>query len=143
MARRFPPGEALVYTSAGGAGADAFDAAQPYPVVRDRARTLLPTPRTAATARALARRYGCDRVWFGAAAPLGLLAGPLGLPSVATTHGHETWWAALPGTRRLLRRIGRQSDTVTYLTAHSRSRVAGALGPDAASRMARLAPGVD
>ncbi|MFI7243535.1 glycosyltransferase family 4 protein [Streptomyces qinglanensis] len=140
IARRFPPAEVVVYTAAQ-PGSDAFDAAQPFPVVRDRARTLLPTPRVAATARALAFRYGCDRVWFGAAAPLGLLAGRLGLPSVATTHGHEMWWAALPGTRGLLRRIGDSVDTVTHLTAHSRARTAPAFGPRA--RTARLVPGVD
>jgi hypothetical protein len=38
-------------------------------VVRDRVRTLLPTPRVARNARAVAKAYGCDRVWFGAAAP--------------------------------------------------------------------------
>ncbi|MFG3258337.1 glycosyltransferase family 4 protein [Streptomyces sp. NPDC048172] len=147
MARRFPPDEVLVYTSDGGpcgrASVEEFDAAQPYPVVRDRARWLLPTPRTAATARALVARYGCDRVWFGAAAPLGLLAGPIGLPSVATTHGHEMWWAAVPGTRQLLRRVGDECDTVTCLTAHTRRRVARALRPGPGARLERLAPGVD
>ncbi|UNZ16819.1 glycosyltransferase family 4 protein [Streptomyces sp. 891-h] len=140
VARRFPPHEVVVYTAAQ-PGSDAFDAAQPFPVVRERVRTLLPTPRVARTARALAFRYGCDRVWFGAAAPLGLLAGRLGLPSVATTHGHEMWWAALPGTRQLLRRIGETAGVVTHLTAYSRARTAGAFGPRA--RAARLVPGVD
>lgn len=140
MARRFPPGEVVVHTS-WEPGADAFDAAQPYPVVRERARRLLPTPRVAATARALAARYGCDRVWFAAAAPLGLLAGRLGLPSVATTHGHELWWAALPGTRHALRRIGRTTGAVTCLTGHARARLAPAFGP--AARLERLVPGVD
>ncbi|MGY1438744.1 glycosyltransferase family 4 protein [Streptomyces reniochalinae] len=140
IARRFPPGEVVVYTAAQHGG-DAFDAAQPYPVVRDRARTLLPTPRVARTARALAFRYGCDRVWFGAAAPLGLLAGRLALPSVATTHGHEAGWAALPGARHALARIAGNADVVTHLTADARRRMAGALGPRA--RTARLVPGVD
>ncbi|MBQ0864032.1 glycosyltransferase family 4 protein [Streptomyces sp. RK75] len=140
IARRFPPGEVVVYTAAQ-PGSDTFDAHQPFPVVRDRARTLLPSPRVAETARALAFRYGCDRVWFGAAAPLGLLAGRLGLPCVATTHGHEMWWAALPGTRGVLRRIGRGVGTVTHLTAHSQARTAGAFGLRA--HTARLVPGVD
>ncbi|GAA2082069.1 glycosyltransferase family 4 protein [Streptomyces albiaxialis] len=145
MARRFPPDEVVVLTSSGGpcgrAAIEAFDAAQPFPVVRRRVRWLLPTPRTEATARALAVRYGCDRVWFGAAAPLGLLAGRLGLPSVATTHGHEMWWAAAPGTRLLLRRVGDECRVVTHLTAHTRARVARALRPG--TRLERLAPGVD
>ena len=52
----------------------------------------------------IARAHGCDTVWFGAAAPLGLLAGGLrrraGIGrAVALTHGHEVGWAALPGAR--------------------------------------------
>lgn len=142
MARRFPPGDVVVYTSAEpGPGTEAFDAVQPFPVVRDRARLLLPTPRTTATARALAFRYGCDRVWFGAAAPLGLMAARLGLPSVATTHGHEMGWAMLPGARQALARIARTTGTVTYLTGHSHARMSAVFGPH--TRTARLVPGVD
>ncbi|MDJ1136918.1 glycosyltransferase family 4 protein [Streptomyces iconiensis] len=142
VAHRFPPGEVVVHTSAEpGSATEEFDAAQPFPVVRDRARLLLPTPRTLALARALAFRYGCDRVWFGAAMPLALLAEPLGLPSVATTHGHEMGWAALPGARLLLRRVADTTGTVTCLTAHARARMSAALGPHA--RTARLVPGVD
>ncbi|MFC5749412.1 glycosyltransferase family 4 protein [Actinomadura rugatobispora] len=140
VARRFPPDEVIVYTSSE-PGAAAFDRALPFPVVRDPARTLLPTARVARTARALARSHGCDSAWFGAAAPLGLLAGRLGLPSVATTHGHEIWWANVPGTRRILRRIGDRAGIVTHLTEHTRARIAPALGPRA--RTARLVPGVD
>ncbi|GAA2603011.1 glycosyltransferase family 4 protein [Actinomadura fulvescens] len=141
LARRFPAGEVVVYTSAE-RGAEAFDRGLPFPVFRDRSRTLLPTRGVARTARGLAAAYGCDSVWFGAAAPLGLLAGKLdGLPSVATTHGHEVWWASVPGARRVLRRIGDRVGTVTYLTEYTRARIAPALGPRA--RTARLVPGVD
>ena len=65
---------------------------------------LLPTPAVARRAAELARAHGCDTVWFGAAAPLGLLADGLrrraGIRrAVALTHGHEVGWAALPGAR--------------------------------------------
>ncbi|HEX2315428.1 MAG TPA: glycosyltransferase family 4 protein [Thermomonospora sp.] len=140
LARRFPPDEVVVYTSSE-PGADRFDATLPFPVVREPTGMLLPTRPVARTARRLVESYGCDSVWFGAAAPLGLLAGHLGLPSVATTHGHEVWWASTPGARRVLRRIGEQVDTVTYLTGYTRRRIAGALGP--AARTTRLVPGVD
>ncbi|MGI5226381.1 glycosyltransferase family 4 protein [Actinoallomurus sp. CA-142502] len=140
LARRFPPGEVVVYTSRE-PGGERFDAGLPFPVVRDRARTLLPTPAVAATAAAVADEHGCDRVWFGAAAPLGLLAGRLGLPSVATTHGHEVWWASLPGSRQVLRRIGGQVGTVTYLTGYTRRRIVRAFGRR--TRTTRLVPGVD
>ncbi len=62
--------------------------------------------------------------------------------AVATTHGHEVWWARTPGARALLRRIGERTDAVTYLGAATRTPIAAALGP-AARRMVRLAPGVD
>ncbi|GAA4499483.1 glycosyltransferase family 4 protein [Actinoallomurus oryzae] len=140
LARRFPPGEVVVYTSRE-PGGERFDARLRFPVVRDRSRTLLPTQKVAATAVAVADEHGCDRVWFGAAAPLGLLAGRLGLPSVATTHGHEVWWASLPGSRQVLRRIGGQVGTVTYLTGYTRRRIVRAFGPR--TRTARLVPGVD
>jgi phosphatidylinositol alpha-1,6-mannosyltransferase len=140
LARRFPPDEVIVYTSTE-PGAAEFDAGLPFTVIRDPSRTLLPTARVARTARRLAASHGCDRVWFGAAAPLGLLAGRLGLPSVATTHGHEVWWAGVPGPRQVLRRIGARAGIVTYLTEYTRARIAPALGPRA--RTARLVPGVD
>lgn len=147
MAGRFPAGSVVVYTSAE-PGAAPHDAALPYPVVRDPARMLLPTPRATARAVELARRHGCDSVWFGAAAPLGLMGERLRREAgirraVATTHGHEVWWAHTPGARALLRRIGDRTDAVTYLGAATRAPIAAALGPAAARRMVRLAPGVD
>ncbi|WP_030622304.1 glycosyltransferase family 4 protein [Streptomyces sclerotialus] len=147
MAARFPPGEVLVYAS-DAPGSAAFDARQAFPVARDRSRTLLPTPRVARRAVALARKFDCDSVWFGAAAPLGLLAGRLRRETdvrriVATTHGHEVWWARAPGARTALRRIADTVDTVTYLGPATRGPIAAALGPRVADRMARLAPGVD
>ncbi|MFJ8747813.1 glycosyltransferase family 4 protein [Streptomyces sp. NPDC102441] len=147
MTSRFPAGSVVVYTSAE-PGAAAHDAALPYPVVRDPARTLLPTSRVAARAVALARHHRCDSVWFGAAAPLGLMAdrlrGEAGVRRiVATTHGHEVWWARTPGTRALLRRIGDRTDTVTYLGEATHAPIAAALGQAAARRMVRLVPGVD
>lgn len=147
MAGRFPAGSVVVYTSAE-PGAAAHDAALPYPVVRDPARMLLPTPRATARVVELALRHGCDSVWFGAAAPLGLMGARLRREAgirraVATTHGHEVWWARTPGARALLRRIGDRTDAVTYLGAATRAPIAAALGPAAAGRMVRLAPGVD
>ncbi|MFJ6381689.1 glycosyltransferase family 4 protein [Kitasatospora sp. NPDC092039] len=146
MADRVPGHDVVVYTSAE-PGAERHDATLPYPVIRDRARTLLPTPRATRRAAAIARAHGCDRVWFGAAAPLAAMAPGLrrlapGIRrTVATTHGHEIWWARTPGARALLRRIGRGTDVVTYLGDYTRTRIAPALGPDA--RLARLVPGVD
>ncbi|MCP9988357.1 glycosyltransferase family 4 protein [Streptomyces sudanensis] len=153
MALRLDPDRVVVYASTwkrGREGAEAtarFDAEQPFRVVRDRTTMLLPTPRVTARAAGLLREHGCTSVWFGAAAPLGLMAPALRRAGarrlVATTHGHEAGWAQLPVARRLLRRIGEGTDTLTYLGEYTRSRIAAALTPEAAGRMVRLPPGVD
>lgn len=153
MALRLDPSRVVVYASSwkrGREGAEAtarFDAEQPFTVVRDRATLLLPTPRVARRAAGLLREHDCRAVWFGAAAPLGLMAPALRRAGagrvVATTHGHEAGWAQLPGARQLLRRVGAYADTLTYLGEYTRSRIAPAVGPDAARRMVQLPPGVD
>ncbi|SCG46635.1 glycosyltransferase family 4 protein [Micromonospora humi] len=145
LAVRQPPGSVVVYASSW-RGAEKFDADQPYEVVRERTKVLLPTPLVARRAARLARAYDCDTVWFGAAAPLGLLAPGLrrraGIRrAVALTHGHEVGWAALPGARSALRRIGRGLDVTTYLGEYTRVRLARAL--DGLTELRRLAPGVD
>jgi phosphatidylinositol alpha-1,6-mannosyltransferase len=145
LAVRQPAGSVVVYASTW-RGAAAFDAEQPFEVVRDGTGVLLPTRRVARRAAEIARSHGCDTVWFGAAAPLGLLATGLrrrtGIDrAIAQTHGHEVGWAALPGARGLLRRIGTGSDVVTYLTDYQRVRLRRAL--DGVTRLDRLAPGVD
>ncbi|MCQ4046252.1 glycosyltransferase family 4 protein [Streptantibioticus rubrisoli] len=149
MALRLDPGQVVVYASTWKDGEEvaAFDAEQPFPVVRDRTSVLLPTPRVTRRAVRLLREHGCSSVWFGAAAPLGLMAPALRAAGarriVATTHGHEAGWAQLPGARRLLRRIGEGTDVVTYLGEYTRSRISGALSARAAARMVQLPPGVD
>jgi phosphatidylinositol alpha-1,6-mannosyltransferase len=145
LAVRQPPGSVIVYASTW-RGAEKFDAEQPFEVVRENTSVLLPTPAVARRAARLARDNGCDTVWFGAAAPLGLLADGLRRRAgvrraVALTHGHEVGWAALPGARSLLRRIGRGNDVVTYLGEYTRVRLARAL--DGRTELRRLAPGVD
>ncbi|MEU2668472.1 glycosyltransferase family 4 protein [Streptomyces sp. NPDC007164] len=153
MALRLDPAQIVVYTSTwkrtpeGRAATAAFDAEQPFTVVRDPVTMLLPTPRVTRRAVRLLREHGCTSVWFGAAAPLGLMAPALRRAGarrlVATTHGHEAGWAQLPAARQLLRRIGEGTDTITYLGEYTRSRIAPALTPRAAARMAQLPPGVD
>jgi phosphatidylinositol alpha-1,6-mannosyltransferase len=146
MAQRMPPEQVVVHT-ARQRGDRAFDATLGFPVIRDRSPLMVPTPGITRRAAELARSEGCDRVWFGAAAPLGLMAGRLRAAGVerlvATTHGHEVWWAGVPVTRQLLRRIGRQVDVVTYLGEYCRRRIASALDPVARARMTQLTPGVD
>jgi phosphatidyl-myo-inositol dimannoside synthase len=139
------PADSIVVYAPSWRGAAVFDAAQPFPVVRHPGSLMLPAPDVLRRAQQIARAHGCDRAWFGAAAPLALLAPRLRAAGierfVASTHGHEAGWAVLPGARRLLRRIGRTVDVVTYLGEYTRARLARALGPGA--RLAQLPPGVD
>lgn len=141
-----PADEVVVYT-ASMPGDAALDARLPFPVYRDPASMLLPTPAVARRTASVLRRHGCDRVLFGASAPLGLLAPALRRAGarrvVALTHGHEVWWARLPVTRRLLRRIGDGVEVMTYVSEWCREQIAPALSAEAAARMRRLSPGVD
>jgi phosphatidyl-myo-inositol dimannoside synthase len=139
-------GSVVVYAPAW-PGAAEFDAKQPFTVVRHPTSLMLPIPGVARRARQILIEHGCDTVLFGAAAPLGLLGAGLRRAGatrvVALTHGHEAGWAALPGARFLLRKIGEYVDVVTYLGEYFRIRIARGLSPSAAAKMIRLAPGVD
>jgi len=149
MAVRQPAGSVVVYASTWRDGSEVarFDAAQPFPVIRDRTKMMVPTPRVTRRAAEILKAERCDSVWFGAAAPLGLMAPTLRRAGagrlLGMTHGHEAAWAQLPGSRQLLRRIGEGTDTLTYLGEYTRSRIAAAVGPEAAKRMVQLPPGVD
>ncbi|MFD0397830.1 glycosyltransferase family 4 protein [Kitasatospora sp. NPDC059811] len=149
MAVRQPAGSIVVYASTWRDGTEVarFDAEQPFPVIRDRTKVMVPTPRVTRRAAEILRAEKCDSVWFGAAAPLGLMAPALRRAGAARllgmTHGHEAAWAQLPAARQLLRRIGAGTDVLTYLGEYTRSRIAGAVGPQAAARMVQLPPGVD
>lgn len=146
LSSRLPRGGVVVYTARMPGSAD-LDDALPFPVIRDRRSTLLPTRRATRAVLSTAREHGCDRVLFGAAAPLGLMASGCrraGLaPLVGLTHGHEVWWARTPVARRLLRRIGAETDVLTYVSAYCRDRISTALNGRAAEAMVRLSPGVD
>ncbi len=137
--------DVVVYAS-GPPGAALTDGERGFPVVRG-GPLLLPTPATAARAAALVRQHRITRVVFGAAAPLGLLAPALRAAGaerlVGLTHGHETWWAGIPGARSLLRRIGEGCDHLTVISEFTERRIASALSPAARARLLRLPPLVD
>ncbi len=142
--RRLPPDQVAVYSS-DYPGAVDFDAQLAFPVRRHPTGLLVPSP--AARHRVLQARqdYQASSVWFGAAAPLGLLAAPLRAAGaerlVATTHGHEAGWAMLPGARQALRRIADGVDVITYLGDYFRHRLAAVIGDRA--ELVQLTPGVD
>ena len=106
---------------------------------------MLPTPFVSRRAAQLVASHGCENVWFGAAAPLALLAprcaGRGRTTSSPCTHGHEVGWSMLPGGAPALRRIGDHTDAITYVSRYTRDRFASAFGPDAG--LEHLPPGVD
>jgi phosphatidylinositol alpha-1,6-mannosyltransferase len=146
LALRLDPDRLTVYAPKWDGDA-AFDAAQPFEVVRHPTSLMIGGPSVRRRAAELARSRKAEAVIFGASAPLGLITPVLRKAGVrraiAITHGHEAGWAALPVARQLLRQIGERTDAMTYLGEYFRVRVAGALTPQAAARMARLHPGVD
>ena len=146
IVRRFEPDSVTVLTS-DWEGAAEFDAAQDFKVIRANTKTLLPSKSTLAMAREIVVSENITRVLFGAAAPLGLLASPLrklGVKNiVGMTQGHETGWAMTPGTKQALRKIGNDTDYLTFISEYTHKKIAKALSPEAASRMRRIVPGVN
>jgi phosphatidylinositol alpha-1,6-mannosyltransferase len=104
--RRLPPDEVTVLTTPY-PGAAEFDRAQPFRVVRDRNKVLLPTPGLAGRIDALAREIGAGVIFLDPALPLGALGPRLrSAPYVAVLHGAEvTVPGRLPGSRAALRRV--------------------------------------
>lgn len=117
-----------------------------YPVIR-KGRLLLPTPDVGSEAIRLIKAYDISRVIFGAMAPLALLAPRLRAAGVrdllAISHGHETWWATLPATSALLRRMGDAVDHVSTISDYTSSGIAPALSPAARAQMLRITPPID
>ncbi len=146
LVERQPAGSMVVFAPKWH-GAAKYDADLEFPVERYPHSVMLPTMGVAKRCREIAKAYDCSRVLFGATAPLGLLAGGLrrsGIERiVGITHGHEAAWASTPGSREVIRRIGANTDTITYLGEYTRNLLAAALTPAAAARMRRLVPGVD
>ena len=146
LVSRLPSGDVVVFTSRW-RGCEEWDAAQPFTVVRHPTSVLLPTPGVRRRGVELLHEHGCSVAWFGAAAPLGLMAPALRRAGaqriVATTHGHEAGWAEAPGARQVLRHIAGSVDVLTYLGDYTRTRLARAVGDVNAARLHRLAPGVD
>ncbi|MCZ0728013.1 glycosyltransferase family 4 protein [Mycolicibacterium iranicum] len=129
-------------------GAEDYDsvaAATGYRVFRHPGTLMVPEPTVALRMRRLIAENDIETVWFGAAAPLALLA-PLARAAgaqrvIASTHGHEVGWSMLPLARTALRRIGNDTDVVTYISDYTRGRFASAFGAQAA--LEHVPPGVD
>lgn len=145
MVSKFPADKVVVYTTKQ-TGAVEHDQQLPYPVIRDRAKYLLPTSFVANRIIKIAKKYGCDRVWFGDGTPLALISPHLrkfGVSKiVSTTHGHEMVWIKFPFLKYFLRSIAKNVDVITYLGEYCRSRISPTLRPEDCKKMRKLNPGV-
>lgn len=125
--------------------ATAFDASLDYEVIRWPRTVMLPTPTTAYAMGEIIRARGIDNVWFGAAAPLALMAPQARAAGatriIASTHGHEVGWSMTPGARQMLRRIGDEADAVTYISDYTLRRFRTAFGSH--PQFVHLPSGVD
>lgn len=150
LIERLPKNSVIVYTSSQD-GSFEFDQAWQknfgVEVIRDRSKVLLPSFRVGRSVRRTAQENGIERVFFGAAAPLGLLAPGLRRAGVkqivAVTHGHEVWWAKVFPFNLALRRIGKHVDYLTYLGEFTKREISRALNVKARAKMIRVAPGID
>lgn len=146
--RRLPCQDLVVLASTpprGPRAAAEQDAALPFAVHRMATQVLLPTPQVRRRMSELIADEGIETVWFGAAAPLGLLgraAHRAGATRViASTHGHEVGWSMLPGSRQALRRIFREADVVSYISDYTLGRLRPFMRPD--QQVLRLPSGID
>ncbi len=150
LIERAPFGSTIVYTSAQ-PGAEEYDRIWlekfGVEVIRDRSKVLLPSPRVLAILKKLVRDRQIPTVFFGAAAPLGLLSQGLRRAGVkrivALTHGHEVWWSKVWPFSWAMRRIGRGVDVLTFLGEFTRNAISRSLKTDDAKAMVRIAPGID
>jgi len=150
LIERLPFGSVIVYTSAQDESHD-YDqrwlTEYGVEVVRDKAKILLPTPGVAYCVNALVRDRKITTVFFGAAAPLGLLSRGLrraGVTNiVALTHGHEVWWSKVWPFTLAMKSISRQVNHLTYLGEFTRRAIAQSVTEQAAAAMVKIAPGID
>ena len=150
LIERSPKGSIIVYTSAQG---DTTSYDQGWlrdfgvEVIRDPSKILLPTPRVIRSVKKVIARDSIKQVFFGAAAPLAIMARSLRKKGVvnivALTHGHEVWWAKLWPFSSAISFIGNNVDHLTYLGEFTKSEIAKALSIKAKSRLVKIAPGID
>jgi phosphatidylinositol alpha-1,6-mannosyltransferase len=150
LIERAPKGSIVVYTSSQG-DTKSYDQGWlrdfGVVVIRDRSKILLPTLRVARSVKKIVESGAIKQVFFGAAAPLGVMASGLRksgvVKIVALTHGHEVWWAKLWPFSTAISFIGNNVDHLTYLGDFTKSEIAKALSPRANSKLIKIAPGID
>jgi len=140
--RRLPSADATVFTTHHDGDA-AWDAQQPFRVVRARERQFFPTPSLATRIDALARELDASVILLDPWLPLGQLGPRLtAAPYVVVVHGAEvTVPARLPGSRQLGGRVLRGAAGVVAAGCYPARQAEHAAG--GALRGVVIPPGVD
>ena len=104
LVRELPPDRISVLAPSWD-GSEAFDAGQPYRIVRAHRRFLWPTPATRRLTDGLVGGSGAEAVLFGDAMPLAAMGPGLagrGIPYLVAAHGFDYWLSLLPGAHASL-----------------------------------------
>lgn len=99
-------------------GADAFDAAAPYTVLRQPVEFVWPTPELASRLDEAVADLGAEVVLFGDAFPLAALGPRLarrGTPYLVAAHGFDYWLSVLPGAHALMRHMTSAASRVAVM----------------------------
>lgn len=139
--RRLPPDDTTVLTTPYG-GDTRFDESQPFRIVRDPARVLLPTPDLVRRINRLAADVDADLVLLDPALPLGWLGPRLDRPYGVVVHGAEvTVPGRAPGARAALARVLRGARLVVAAGGYPAAEAVRAAGR--ALPTVIVPPGVD
>ena len=139
--RRLPSDQFAVLTTPH-PEAEQWDRTQPYKIVSDKNKVLLPHPRLAQRIRDEAAAMEAELVVLDPALPLGHLGPSLGIPYAVVLHGAEiTVPGRLPISRHLLGRVLRKSEFV--LSAGGYAAKEGELAARTSLTVKEIPPGVD
>ncbi len=142
--RELPPDRVSVFAPSW-PGSDAYDAAAPFPVVREPETFVWPTPEVSARIDRAIARLGAEVVLFGDALPLAVLGPRLagrGLPYLVAAHGFDHWSSIVPGTHALMRLMTSRASRVPVMCSRFIARTVRTAVPDHVP-VSVLYPGAD
>lgn len=139
--RRLDPSSFQVHTTPY-EGTDAFDADQPYDVIRSKEPFLLPYPWLTKRLDAAASSFGASLHVIDPAVPLGIVGPALELPYAVVLHGAEvTVPGRLPGSRQALARVLENATAVISAGEYALGEAERAVGRSLRNTI--VPPGVD
>lgn len=126
-------------------GAEAFDAAAPYTIMREPSAFIWPTPAFAARLDEVIASLRIEVVLFGDAFPLAVLGPRLasrGTPYLVAAHGFDYWLSLLPGAHTMIRYMTSAAARVPVMCSAFIARTVRTAVP-AAVPVSLLYPGAD